>query len=162
LAFNAWGKNGLSSGCYVQSGPFAVAIDGRIRIRGSYVDGARSGAWHWFGPDGEVQQEKVYTTPDEDPESLHFISLGSQADVERWRANFSVLAAEDIHCSSPSAEMQMPWVGGGSVGCYIRAGEFAVAEDGYIHFRGMYADGKKIGTWTFYDRNGRVSKTLSY
>ena len=35
-------------------------------------------------------------------------------------------------------------------------------ENGQMHYRGKYNKGKRVGTWKFYDENGKVTKEIDY
>lgn len=64
----AWGKTGMSSGCYIQHGRFLVAEGGTIRFIGEYDRGSRAGHWKWFDSSGKVYKEKDYSIEHDTPE----------------------------------------------------------------------------------------------
>jgi hypothetical protein len=77
--------------------------------------------------------------------------------------NYDVLKNASAPCVSPAVAEIRPWSKSGqSTGCYIKHGEFAAAEDGYVHLRGSYYYGRESGIWRWYDRSGAVVKTVDY
>lgn len=64
---NAWGKEGLSYGCYIRHGEFIAAEGGKIRIRGHFTNGSESGKWQYFDGDGLLVKEIDYGTADGPP-----------------------------------------------------------------------------------------------
>ncbi len=118
---------------------------------------------------GDVQKEVVY----EHPESQRLAPLrtydAADADSPKVQGpqilpteNYAALQQETISCPAPSIEMPRAWDGGSSVGCYIQHGPFFAVEDSYLWFKGQYLNGKHAGSWTYYDKAGRIQKTVKY
>lgn len=70
---------------------------------------------------------------------------------------------EKISCPSPAVDEFQPWGKSGIQHiCKIKHGQFVAFENGYVHIRGQYENGKKVGLWFWYDASGNIVKTLDY
>lgn len=62
MEIQQWGESGLSASCNIRSGPFVVAEDGYVHLRGHYKGGLRVGIWRWYGPQGNLLKEIDYSS----------------------------------------------------------------------------------------------------
>ena len=70
---------------------------------------------------------------------------------------------EKLACPPPAVEQFEPWGQSGSAHiCKIRNGPFVAYENGYVHVRGQYANGKETGIWRWYGADGKVEKQIDY
>lgn len=71
--------------------------------------------------------------------------------------------AEDLKCPAPSKGQFDSWgKSGSSHSCKINHGPFVAFEQGYVQLRGQYDNGKEIGIWRWYDKDGKVLKEIDY
>lgn len=77
--------------------------------------------------------------------------------------DYDALKKEAITCDLPARAEMRPWgKTGKSNGCYVRSGPFIAAENGYVHLRGQFKEGKEVGVWRWYDKQGNVVKEIDY
>lgn len=70
---------------------------------------------------------------------------------------------EKLECPSPAISQFEPSGKSGSQHvCNIKHGPIVVFENGYIHMRGQYENGKQVGVWTWYGADGKVEKTEDF
>jgi hypothetical protein len=71
--------------------------------------------------------------------------------------------AENLNCPPPAVEQFAPWGQSGSEHvCKINHGPFVAFEWGYVKIRGQYDNGKQVGVWRYYDKDGKVEKEIDY
>jgi hypothetical protein len=70
---------------------------------------------------------------------------------------------ESLSCPSPAVSEFAPWGKSGSEHvCKIKHGPFVAFENGYVHIRGQFDQGKEAGIWRWYDAAGKVEKEIEY
>jgi len=70
---------------------------------------------------------------------------------------------ETLSCPSPALGEFEGWGESGSIHiCKIKHGPFVAWENGYVHIRGQYENGKEVGEWLWYDASGTVIKKIDY
>lgn len=70
---------------------------------------------------------------------------------------------EKLVCPSPAVAELQPWGKSGMQHiCKIKHGKFVAWENGYVHIRGQYENGKESGVWLWYDAVGNVTKKTDY
>jgi antitoxin component YwqK of YwqJK toxin-antitoxin module len=70
---------------------------------------------------------------------------------------------EKLTCPSPAMDEFQPWGKSGTQHiCKIKHGPFIAWENGYVHVRGQYDNGKETGVWYWYDKNGSVINKIDY
>ena len=70
---------------------------------------------------------------------------------------------ESLSCPSPAQGEFDGWGKTGTIHiCKITHGPFVAWENGYVHLRGQYENGKEVGEWLWYDANGTVVKKIDY
>jgi len=70
---------------------------------------------------------------------------------------------EKIVCPSPAVAEFQAWGKSGTQHiCKIKHGPFVAWENGYVHIRGQYENGKEVGVWLWYDAGGNVVKKIDY
>ena len=70
---------------------------------------------------------------------------------------------EGLSCPAPAVEEFAAWGESGTEHiCKIKHGAFVVFENGYVHIRGQYDQGKEVGTWRWYGPDGKVEKEIKY
>jgi len=70
---------------------------------------------------------------------------------------------EKLACPSPALGEFEGWGKSGTIHiCKIRHGPFVAWENGYVHLRGQYENGKEVGEWLWYDASGTVVKKVDY
>src|SRR6266851_10255223 len=85
-------------------------------------------------------------------------SLGSRASAQDDKSQ--KFLKEKLLCPTPAVAQFEPWGKSGTQQiCKIKHGPFAAFEDGYVHIRGQYENGKPAGIWSWYDANGKVIRT---
>ncbi|KAB2900910.1 MAG: hypothetical protein F9K31_03625 [Dokdonella sp.] len=92
-----------------------------------------------------------------------FLVACSRSGRESSNQNYDALKKDMLGCEEPAVPEIHPWAKTGqSYGCYIKNGPFVAAEDGYVHLRGRFDNGKEAGVWRWYDRAGNVIKEIDY
>ena len=77
--------------------------------------------------------------------------------------DFDGFLNEKITCPFPAVAEFEPWGKSGTQQiCKIKHGPFVAWEGGYVHIRGQYEYGKESGIWNWYDKNGKIEKTIDY
>lgn len=70
---------------------------------------------------------------------------------------------EKLSCPSPAVAEFEAWGKSGTQQiCKIKHGPFVAWENGYVHVRGQYENGKEVGEWLWYDASGNVVKKIDY
>lgn len=70
---------------------------------------------------------------------------------------------ESLSCPPPSQAEFTPWGKTGSEHvCKIKHGPFVAFENGYVHVRGQYDQGKESGVWRWYGADGKVEREIDY
>lgn len=70
---------------------------------------------------------------------------------------------EKINCPEGSHVEYAPWgEGGWEKVCKMNHGKFTAWEGDNKVLDGQFDNGKKIGTWTYYDKTGKIEKTVNY
>lgn len=70
---------------------------------------------------------------------------------------------EKLACPAPAVDEFQGWGKSGTQHvCKIKHGPFVAWENGYIHLRGQYENGKETGVWYWYDKKGNVVKKIDY
>jgi hypothetical protein len=80
------------------------------------------------------------------------------------KASWTAMQAAPFVCSV-GAELRTDGWGksGYSRSCALpKEGEWEAWEDGYKHISGTYRAGKEHGRWTYYNRDGSVSRIVEY
>jgi len=71
--------------------------------------------------------------------------------------------SEKLACPTPAVDEFQPWGRSGVQHiCKIKHGAFVAWENGYVHIRGQYENGKEVGLWRWYDSNGKVVREMNY
>jgi hypothetical protein len=84
---------------------------------------------------------------------------GCTKETPEQRAYFN----ESLSCPPPAQSEFAGWGKSGSEHvCKIRHGPFVAFENGYVHIRGQYDQGKETGVWRWYSANGKVEKEINY
>lgn len=70
---------------------------------------------------------------------------------------------EKLSCPSPAIDQFEAWGQSGSQHvCKVKHGPFVAFENGYVHIRGQYDNGKEAGVWRWYGEAGKVEKEIDY
>jgi hypothetical protein len=69
---------------------------------------------------------------------------------------------KNFMCPPPGLEEFVDWGKSGQARrCVIKNGSFVASEGGQL-ISGQYKDGSQIGTWRWYNKEGKVIKTVNY
>jgi hypothetical protein len=95
------------------------------------------------------------------PIMMLFCAACSESATSNY--NYDALKArEPRHCPDGARIEYQPWGPNGLMAiCKLNHGPFIAAENGHVVLEGENRMGRPTGTWTWFDKSGKVEKTVN-
>lgn len=91
------------------------------------------------------------------------VAIGCVSCSQSGNNDYEAIKARKLTCPDGAQSEYSGWGPNGlQEACKLKHGPFTAAEGGRIVLEGEYQMGKPSGTWKWYDKSGKVSKTERY
>ncbi len=130
--------------------------DGKPKSAGTYVDGKMEGKWQTFHEDGSLKSEGIYKGGLKDGIWTQYYSKGDGGAKNR---------VEEHHVGSYEVKWTAyypggaKWAEGTQLGVQPNGPYVEYHDNGKVAATGTYNFGKKVGEWSYFDKEGRPSST---
>ncbi|MCQ2286731.1 MAG: toxin-antitoxin system YwqK family antitoxin [Bacteroidales bacterium] len=161
--FTYYHKNGkIKSICNFINGTTRVKTtlfheNGQKSGEGLFVDQIKDGVWHYYGTDGKLIKTEEYKNGEKEGDWKTYSAQTGILLEEATYSNGILNGTSKIYYINGDLQTEINYING------KRNGNFETYYSGKVlSSKGVYHNDLPIGTWTQYDGDGKLRKTLEY